>query len=547
MKKTVIVGGVAAGASCAARLRRLDEEAEIVLFEKGDYISFANCGLPYYLGDIIQERNHLLVATPKLLHERFNIDVRTQSEVIALDVHKKILTVSNKEKGIYTESYDRLVLAPGAKPIIPPLPGVTDDRIFTLRNIADTDRLKTKLQSLKTVTIVGGGYIGVEMAENLCHLGIEVNLVEAAPHILAPFDEDIIPAAEKTLQQQGVHLHLSTSVTGFQSTSAGIVTHLNNHLSLEAEAVILAIGITPDTAFLKNTPLTLSKKGHILVNEKLETNIEDIYAAGDAIEVIDFINGMHTAIPLAGPANKQGRIIADRLAGLTTTYQGTQGSTVIKIFDKTLAATGNNERLLNQLGILHHTVLLHPNAHAGYYPHATPLTLKIIFNEKGKLLGAQAFGQEGVEKRIDVLATVIRLGGTIYDLTTLELCYAPPYSSSKDPVNFAGYIAENMLTGKAPLVHPRDITEIKNEDAICLLDVRTQKEYEKGHLKNAINIPVDSLRSRLNELSKDLTYWVYCGVGLRSHTATLILRHHGFDAKNITGGWQTIQTLGLNK
>ena len=543
MKKVLIVGGVAAGASAAARLRRLDENIEIIMFEKGDYISFANCGLPYYIGDVIEERDKLFVATPKLMQDRFRIDVRVNSEVISLDVLSKKVIIDSKEHGTYEETYDFLVLAPGAKPLKPNILGIDSQRIFTLRNIKDTDDIKLAVRTIKSAVVIGGGYIGIEMAENLRRRGIEVTLVEAAPHILMPFDEDIVVVAEKEMQDKGIKLILNDGVKAFNELNDGIEVELQSNAYVKADIVILAVGVVPDTRFLQDTDIALGIKGHILVNEHMETNIKGIYAGGDAVEVVDFTSGMQTAIPLAGPANKHGRIIADNISGLTTTYKNTQGTSVIKIFDLTLAATGNNERILERLGTSYKTIIIHANNHAGYYPGASQMTLKVIFDERGKILGAQALGYEGVEKRIDVMATVIRLGGTVYDLTELELSYAPPFGSAKDPVNFAGYVAENVLTGKSDVVHPRVLKEMRQGDQIVILDVRTKAERVRGKVEGSVHVNVNELRENLDKLDINKEYWIHCAVGLRAYVAERILKQAGFKCKNITGGYKTIQAL----
>lgn len=442
-KKILIVGGVAGGASTAARLRRLDENAEIIMFERDEYISFANCGLPYYIGETIKERENLLVQTPESMRARFNIDVRINSEVMIIDTNKKVVQIKSKDKGSYEESYDYLVLSPGAKAIKPPIEGIDSKRIFTLRNMQDTDKIKTLIDknTISNAVVIGGGYVGVEMAENLKERGLQVILVEAAPHILAPFDSDIVVMAENELIKNDIKLILNDGVKAFKDTESSIEIALSSDNKLTADLVILAIGVTPDTDFLKSSGINLGIKGHILVNDKMETNIKNIYAVGDAIEVVDFVNKKPTAIPLAGPANKQGRIAADNIAELNSTYKGTQGTAIIKIFSLTAASTGNNERTLKRLNIPYKVIYIHPLSHASYYPGALPLTLKLIFNNESKILGAQAIGYNGVDKRIDVIAAVMRLGGTTSDLEELELCYAPPFSSAKDPVNMAGFVA----------------------------------------------------------------------------------------------------------
>lgn len=538
-KKVLIVGGVAGGASAAARLRRLDENAEIILFERGDYISFANCGLPYYIGGTIQERGNLLVTTSQDMNEKFNIDVRTNSEVTKVDIDNKVVTVISKDKGTYTENYDALILSPGAKPIKPPIPGIENEKIFSLRNMSDTDKIKEYVckNKLTSAVVIGGGFIGIEMAENLNALGIKVTLVEAAPHILAPFDTDMVTIAEKELQDNNIQLVLNNGVKAFKENCNMLNVELGDGQNISADIVILAIGVSPDVNFIKDTTLKFGPKGHIIVNDHMETNIKDIYAVGDAIEVVDFVNGRATAIPLAGPANKQGRIAADNVAGIKTTFKGSQGSSIIKVCEMTCAATGNNERTLQRLNIPYEVIYIFPQSHASYYPGATPITLKLIFNKEGKVFGAQAIGYEGVDKRIDDIATVIRLGGTVTDLTELELCYAPPYSSAKDPVNMAGFVAENIIGGRSEVVLPRDL-DSRDKDKILLLDIRTDLEEEMGTIPGSLHIPLQQLRSRLNEVDKSKEIWVYCMIGQRGYYAERLLKQNGYNVKNVTGGFK---------
>lgn len=543
-KKVIIVGGVAGGASAAARLRRLDENIEIIMFERDEYISFANCGLPYYIGESIKEREKLLVQTPEAMKARFNIDVRVNSEVVKIDAAKKTVQVNSKEKGSYEENYDYLILSTGAKALRPNIEGINNEKIFTLRNIPDTDKIKAYVDrnETKSAVVIGGGYVGVEMAENLVERGLEVTLVEAAPHILAPFDTDMVVMAEKELADHGTELILGDGVKAFRDSEGKVEVTLNSGKKVDADMVILAIGVTPDTAFIKDAGIEVGPRGHVIVNERMETSAKDVYAVGDAVEVVDYITKQKTAIPLAGPANKQGRIAADNIAGLNSTYKGTQGTAVLKVFDLTAASTGNNERNLKRMNIPHKVIFVHPNSHASYYPGATLMTIKLIFNDEGKILGAQAIGYDGVEKRIDVIATVIRLGGTVYDLTELELSYAPPFSSAKDPVNMAGFVAQNVLEGR---MHPANFEDLKNldTDKTILLDVRTPIEFNNGHIEDAINIPVDELRDRLGELDKDKEILEYCQVGLRGYVADRILTQNGFKVKNLTGGYKSYSTL----
>jgi NADPH-dependent 2,4-dienoyl-CoA reductase/sulfur reductase-like enzyme len=540
-KKVIIVGGVAGGASTAARFRRLDENAEIIMFERDEYISFANCGLPYYIGESIKDRDDLLVQTPKSMNARFNIDVRNNSEVVGVDINKKIVTVKSKIKGTYEESYDYLVLSPGARAIKPNIEGINSKKIYTLRNVADTDNIKALVdrKGTKSAVVIGGGFVGVEMAESLKERGLEVTLVEAAPHILAPFDTDMVLAVEKEILDNGVDLIINDGVKEFKDNESSVEVILNSGKKICTEIVILAIGVAPDTEFIKEAGIKLGARGHILVNDKMETNAEGVFAVGDAIEVVDFINKGNTAIPLAGPANKQGRIAADNLAGLNTTYKGTQGTSIIKVFGLTAASTGNNERTLTRLNIPFKAIFVHPLSHASYYPGALPMTLKLIFNYEGKILGAQGVGSEGVDKRIDVLATAIRFGGTITDLTELELCYAPPFSSAKDPVNMAGYVAQNVLAGRMDVLTTEQFMAYDKQNAI-VLDVRTEKEFNDGHIEGAINIPVDSLRERIGELDKNKEILEYCQVGLRGYVAARILDQKGFKVKNLTGGYKSV-------
>ena len=539
-KKVLIVGGVAGGASAAARLRRLDEHAEIIMFERDEYISFANCGLPYYIGEAITERSKLIVQTPEAMKARFHIDVRNHSEVIKVDTDQKKVTVNSKSKGVYEERYDYLILSPGAKAIRPKIPGIQSNKIFTLRNIPDTDYIKGYVdqKGVTSAVVIGGGFVGVEMAENLRERGLNVSLVEAAPHILAPFDTDMVVNLEKEMIENGVQLILNDGVKGFEEQENQISVSLNSNRELITDLVILAIGVTPETTFLKDSGIEFGPRGHIIVNEKMETNKEGVYAVGDAVEVIDFITKQKTAIPLAGPANKQGRIAADNVAGLTSTYKGTQGTSIIKVFELTAASTGANERTLQKANIPFKVIYIHPVSHASYYPGAMPMSLKLIFNEAGKILGAQGVGYEGVDKRIDVIATVIRLNGTIDDLAELELSYAPPFSSAKDPVNMAGFVAQNVLAGISNVAAWKDIEQYMDDSSI-LVDVRSEEEYLNGHIEGAINIPVDQLRERLGELDKNKTIIEYCQVGLRGYIADRILQQNGFKVYNITGGFKT--------
>ncbi|WP_378953539.1 CoA-disulfide reductase [Pelosinus sp. sgz500959] len=543
-KKVIIVGGVAGGASAAARLRRLDEHAEIILFERDDHISFANCGLPYYIGETIQEREKLIVQTPKGMQDRFNIDVRINSEVMALHPESKKVTIHSKTKGSYEESYDALILSPGAKPLKPPIPGIDSKKIFTLRNISDTDSIKEQvnLENIQRAVVIGGGYIGVEMAENLKERGMEVTLVEAAPHILAPFDSDMVAMLETELEESGIHLLLNDSVKSFHEKGTTLDVLLASGTTLTADLVILAIGVAPDTGFIKGSGIKLGTRGHILVSDHMETSIPGIYAVGDAIEVKDFVNGQGAAIPLAGPANKQGRIVADNICGIPSAFKGTQGTSIIKVFSLTGATTGNNERNLKRLSIPYQVVYVHPFSHATYYPGALQFSLKLLFNEEGHILGAQGIGVEGIAKSIDVIATTMRLGGTVYDLTELELAYAPPYSSAKDPVNMLGFAAENILANRTEVFTYESLKDYDPKETI-LLDVRSPLEFANASLPGAINIPLDTLRQRLSELDKDKLILAYCKMGLQGYLASCILGQNGFKVKNMTGGFKSATPL----
>ncbi|HSN58790.1 MAG TPA: CoA-disulfide reductase, partial [Clostridiaceae bacterium] len=546
-KKVLIVGGVAGGASAAARLRRLDENAEIVMFERDEYISFANCGLPYYIGETIKDRDKLLVQTPEAMKARFKIDVRTFSEVTGIDTKNKKVTVNSRAKGVYEESYDYLILSPGGKALRPNIPGINSDKIFTMKNIPDTDAVKAYVdkEGTQSAVVIGGGFIGIEMAENLRDRGLNVTLVEAAPHILAPFDSDMVVIAEKEMVDNGVDLILGDGVKSFEDEDGQVQVTLVSGKKVAANLVILAIGVAPDTAFLKESGLELGPRGHIVVNEKMETNAEGVYAVGDAVEIVDFITKKKSAVPLAGPANKQGRIAADNIAGLNSAYKGTQGTSILKVFGLTAASTGANERTLQRENIPYRVIYTHPVAHASYYPDAFPMDLKLIFNDEGRILGAQGMGIDGVDKRIDVIATAIRLNGTVEDLAELELAYAPPFSSAKDPVNMLGFTAQNILAGRTNVVAWKDIEKMGSEEYV-LLDVRSDLEFENGYLEGAINIPVDDLRSRMGELDKNKTIVIYCQVGIRGYIAARILIQNGFKVLNVTGGYKTSSVLNFD-
>ncbi|MEQ8197474.1 MAG: DsrE/DsrF/DrsH-like family protein [Clostridiaceae bacterium] len=540
MKKVLIVGGVAGGASAATRLRRLDEDIEIIMFERGEYISFANCGLPYHIGETIKERSKLLLQTPKSIKDRFNIDVRNNSDVVGVDTERKTVKVVSKDKGEYEESYDYLILSPGAKPVKPPIKGIESSRIYTLRNVPDTDKIKKVVDSgdIKSAVVIGGGFIGVEMAENLKERGLDVTLVEAAPHILAPFDYEMAAIAEKELQDNGVSLVLGNGVETFEEEGNGINVVLRDGSGAYGNIVIFAIGVAPDTAFIKNTDIRLGERGHIITDEYMQTSVKDVYAVGDAVLVKDFITGADAAIPLAGPANRQGRLVADNIAGKKVAYKGTLGTSILKVFDLAAASTGNNERALKAKGIEYKKVYVHPMSHASYYPGAKQLSIKVLFDPEGKVLGAQALGYEGADKFIDVIASVMKFRGTIYDLEELELAYAPPFLSAKSPANMAGFVAENELKGVTELITLDDL-ENYNPEKNYLIDVREPIEAENGIIGGAVNISVNSLRDNLDNIPKDKEIWIYCAVGLRGHIASRILSQNGFRVKNLTGGYKT--------
>jgi CoA-disulfide reductase len=539
--KIIIVGGVAGGATTAARLRRLDENAEIIMFERGEYISFANCGLPYYIGGTISERDNLLVQTVEGMSQKFNLDIRNLSEVTKIIRERKTVEVKNINTGeVYEESYDKLVLSPGASPIKPPIPGIeTAEALFTLRNIPDTDKIKSYTDKKKPnkATVIGGGFIGIEMAENLWDLGIEVTLIEMSNQIMAPIDYEMAAILHAHLREKGVNLILEDGVKAFENN--GRIVKLNSGKTIETDMIILAIGVKPENQLAIGAGLKVGERGGIQVNEHLQTEDLNIYAIGDAIEVKDYINGRPTQIPLAWPANRQGRIVADHINGIPSRYNGTLGTSIAKVFDMTVAATGNNEKLLKRLGIPFEVVHVHPGSHAGYYPGAFPISLKLIFDKvSGKIFGAQAVSYDGADKRIDVIATAIKGGLTIFDLPDLELAYAPPYSSAKDPVNMAGYAASNIVDGLVETVQWYEINDIVQNGGL-LIDVRESIERGLGYIEGSINIPLGELRSRLSELPKDQTIYLTCQVGLRGYLGARILMQNGFKVKNLDGGFKT--------
>lgn len=544
--KVVVVGGVAGGASAAARLRRLDESAEIIMFERGEYISFANCGLPYYIGGEITDRAALTLQTPQSFHSRFHVDVRINSEVTAIDPKAKQVTVRSKDRGEYTESYDKLILSPGAAPIRPPMEGADNERVFTLRNIPDTYKIRgyVEEQHPKSAVVVGGGYIGVEMAENLKNAGVDVTIVELADHVIAPLDYDMACDVHRYLKEKGVGLILQNGVQSIREEGGALRLTLSDG-EIDTDLVIMAVGVRPDTALAKEAGLELNRRDAIVVDEHMLTSDPDIYAVGDAVEVTDFVTGEKAYIPLAGPANKQGRIAADNICGIPTTYKNTQGSAVLKIFDMTVATTGVNERAAKAAGLDYDKVYTFSNSHASYYPGSTGMSIKTLYEKgTGKILGAQIVGFDGVDKRCDVLATAIRAGMTAKDLTELELCYAPPFGSAKDPVNFVGYVIENTLAGRVKNFFWDDVAKLPRDGSVTLLDVRTDLERENGqYIDGFIHIPVDELRERVGELDKSKPVYIHCRTGLRSYVACCMLAGLGFDCYNLSGGWRLYESI----
>ena len=539
--KVLIVGGVAGGASAAARLRRLDEKAEIIMFERGEYISFANCGLPYYIGGEITKKSALTLQTPQSFNSRFNVDVRVWNEVTAIDPEKKQVTVHNVQTGEdYTESYDELILSPGAAPLVPKMDGVDDPRVFTLRNIPDTVKIRDYVDEEfpESAVVVGGGYIGVEMAENLKKAGLNVTIVELADHVIAPLDGDMAAEVHRYLRDQGVELMLGKAVQSMEDKGGKLTLHLSEG-EIETDMVILSVGVRPDTALAQGAGLELNAKGAIVVNEYMQTSKEHIYAVGDAVEVVDFVTGQKSYVPLAGPANKQGRIAADNICGIKSSYKNTLGSSVLKIFDMTVAMTGVNERAAQAAGLDYDKVYTYSQSHASYYPGGHGISIKTLYEKgTGKILGAQLVGYDGVDKRCDVIATAIRAGMTAYDLTELELCYAPPFGSAKDPVNFVGYVIENTLTGKVKNFFWNDVEKLPRDGSVTLLDVRTPSEREAGHIPGFIHIPLDELRQRAGELPQDKPVYIHCHSGLRSYLACRMLTGLGYDCYNLSGGWR---------
>ena len=540
--KVLIVGGVAGGATAAARIRRLDETAEITVFERSGYISYANCGLPYYIGGVITDPEELTLQTPESFFSRFRINMKVHHEVTAIHPNQKTISVRNLETGEeFEESYDKLLLSPGAKPTQPRLPGVGIKKVFTLRTVEDTFHIKEYINKNqpKSAVLAGGGFIGLELAENLKELGMDVTIVQRPKQLMNPFDADMASFIHSEMRKHGVKLALGHTVEGFEEKDGGIDILLKDEMPLHADMVVLAIGVTPDTHLAKEAGLELGIKGSIVVNDRMETSVPDIYAAGDAVQVKHYVTGQEALISLAGPANKQGRIIADNICGGDSRYPGSQGSSVIKVFDMTAATTGMNETNARKAGLDVDTVILSPMSHAGYYPGGKVMTMKVVFEkETYRLLGAQIVGYEGVDKRIDVLATAIHAGMKATELKDLDLAYAPPYSSAKDPVNMAGFMIDNISKGTLKQWHLEDVDLLPRDGSVTLLDVRTVREYGNGHIEGFKNIPVDELRERLDEIEKDKPVYVICQSGLRSYIGTRILEGNGYKAYNFSGGFR---------
>ncbi len=547
--KILIVGGVAGGASAAARSRRLDEDAQIILFERGEYISFANCGLPYYIGGEIKEKDKLTLQTPESFRARFNVDVRTLNEVIRIMREEKKVTVLDHRTGnTYEESYDKLILSPGSKPVVPGFVGENRERIFTLRNIPDTFAIKEFIERSKprSAVVIGGGYIGIEMAENLHEAGLSVAVVEMMDHVIGPIDLDMAGDVHEHIESKGIRLYLSNKVNSIARTGDELELLLDTG-TIRTDMLIMSVGVAPDSQIAKDAGLEVNGRGCIVVNDNMITSDPDIYAVGDAVEAVDFMTGNKCFVPLAGPANKQGRIAADHINGIDSVYKGTQGTAILKCFDLTVASTGMNEKAAKAAGVDYEKSFTYSGSHASYYPGAVNMSLKLIFAKKsGKILGAQIVGYDGADKRIDVIATAIRAGMTVYDLTELELAYAPPFSSAKDPVNMAGYTAENILKGKVRIFHWHDVQDIDRENSI-ILDVRTRYEFANGSIHGAVNIPVDSLRERLSELDRTKTIYVLCQVGLRGYIACRILSQSGYNCLNLSGGYRLYASVVVRK
>ncbi len=540
--KIVIIGGVAGGATAAARIRRLDEKAEITVFERSGYISYANCGLPYYVGDVITDKNELTLQSPGGFKRRFNIDVKIHHEVTAINKERKTVSVKNLESGeTFEESYDKLILATGAKPFVPDIPGVYSEKIFSIRTVEDTFEIKKYLQKklTKSAVVVGGGFVGVEMAENLSALGIKVTLVESAKQLLSSFDSDMAAFIHAEVRRHGINLLLGKTVSAFAEKDGMLEVAIEGEKTLRTDMAVMAVGVKPETDLAEKAGLSLGIRKSIAVNERMETSEKDIYAVGDAVQIKNSVTGEDALISLAGPANKQARIAADNICGIESRYKGAQGSSVVKVFDITAASTGINESAAKKAGIDFEKVILSPMSHAGYYPGGKVMTIKVLFEkETFRLLGAQIVGYDGVDKRIDVFATAIKAGLDARELKDIDLSYAPPYSSAKDPVNMAGFMIDNVSNGTLKQWFVEDVESLPRDKSVTLLDTRTEGEYKRGHIEDFINIPVDSLRSRLDEIEKGKPVYVICQSGLRSYIASRILEGNGFEAYNFAGGFR---------
>ena len=546
--KVVIVGGVAGGASTAARLRRLDEQAEILLFDRGGYVSYANCAFPYYIGGVVEDQEDLFLQTPESFWTRFRIQVRTNSEVIRILRRDKKVEVRDLTDGhIYEESYDKLVLSPGAEPVIPPVEGSRCPGVYSLRTVQDTFRIRDMAvrQGCQRAVVVGGGFIGLEMAVNLRNLGAEVTLLEAAGQVFPPFDPEMARIVEMELQENGVQVKTSCGVQGIVPCDGGYQVNCADGSSLPCDFVVMAVGVRPESTLAREAGLTVNQRGGIVVSPSLQTDDPDIYAVGDVIQVENEISGQPVQLPLAGPANRQGRIAAENLDGGEQVFSGVIGTSVVEVFQQTAACTGLNEKTLQALNVPYEKVYLSPNQHAGFYPGACPMTLKLLFSPQGNVLGCQCIGREGVDKRVDVIASVLHFKGTVADLAEMELGYAPAYSSAKDPINYAGFLAQNVLSGRSPIKHWNDL-ENRDREKSVLVDVRTSGEYAMGHLDGSVNIPVDELRERLDQLPKDKELWIYCQVGIRGYIAQRILMQSrpGQKVYNISGGYRLFKLIG---
>ena len=549
--KVVIVGGVAGGATAAARIRRLDEQAEIIVFERSGYISYANCGLPYYIGDVITDADDLTLQTPESFWKRFRIAMKVHHEVTAIHPERKAVTVQNLETGaVFDECYDKLLLSPGAQPTQPKLPGIGIDKLFTLRTVEDTFRIKEYINQYhpRSVVLAGGGFIGLELAENLREIGMDVTIVQRPKQLMNPFDPDMAAFLHAEMRKHGIHLAMGYTVEGFEGKNGGVDVLLKDAAPIHADMVILAIGVTPESKLAKDAGLALGIKGSILVNDRMETSVPDIYAVGDAVQVKHYVTGEASLISLAGPANKQGRIAADNICGGDSRYPGSQGSSIIKVFNLTAAVTGINETNSRRAGFPVDSVILSPMSHAGYYPGGKVMTMKVVFErESFRLLGAQIIGYDGVDKRIDVLATAIHAGMKATELKELDLAYAPPYSSAKDPVNMAGFMIDNIASGVLKQWHMDKLDDLLQNDSVILLDTRTVGEFNRGHIPGFRNIPVDDLRNRIAELEPGKSVYVICQSGLRSYIACRILAGFGFDAYNFSGGYRFYEAVSHDR